>query len=286
MNMENNQNQWQQCLDKIQQHLLQKEGGQWVFDTWFAPITLETYNPTDNILMLGVPSTYVYEFIEHYYVNLLQMAVVHTFGPKTRVQYHLHQNADGLPVDFVRTPAYQVPTFHIPDAERRLRDEFTRHLKHEPTWLPAYNKVASWLDNNKGRGLLLVGTTGLGKSVIVRHVLPAIFQCPIPVVDASDLHRRLDELTRQRCVVIDNLGKEDAKVYGQPDRSFYHLCDAAERLGILLIIATNLSTTPKPQDWSWPWPYPTSIQERYGLEVVSRLRSLTRAIEFKGDDLR
>lgn len=279
--MKDFQEQWQQCQEKIQQQLQQKNSDPWVYATWFQPIMFESFDPQKRQLLLTVPSTYVYEFIEHYYVRLMSLVIAEVYGKGVDLRYRILQNGDGAPVDFIRTPQYQVPAFQIPDAANRLRTELTKRLGDRLQWLPAYDKVASWLSNNKGRGLLCVGTTGLGKSLICRDILPLIFQQSIVCVDASEIHKRLDELTRQRCVIVDDLGKEDVKVFGQVDHSFYKLCDAAERLGILLIITTNFSTNhvndPR---------YPANILDRYGNEVASRLRSLIRTIEFEGPDMR
>ena len=279
--MKDFQEQWQQCQEKIQQQLQQKNSDPWVYATWFQPVMFESFDPQKRQLLLTVPSTYVYEFIEHYYVRLMSLVIAEVYGKGVDLHYRILQNGDGAPVDFIRTPQYQVPAFQIPDAANRLRTELTKRLGDRLQWLPAYDKVASWLSNNKGRGLLCVGTTGLGKSLICRDILPLIFQQSIVCVDASEIHKRLDELTRQRCVIVDDLGKEDVKVFGQVDHSFYKLCDAAERLGILLIITTNFSTNhvndPR---------YPANILDRYGNEVASRLRSLIRTIEFEGPDMR
>lgn len=279
--MKDFQEQWQQCQEKIQQQLQQKNSDPWVYATWFQPIMFESFDPQKRQLLLTVPSTYVYEFIEHYYVRLMSLVIAEVYGKGVDLHYRILQNGDGAPVDFIRTPQYQVPAFQIPDAANRLRTELTKRLGDRLQWLPAYDKVASWLSNNKGRGLLCVGTTGLGKSLICRDILPLIFQQSVVCVDASEIHKRLDELTRQRCVIVDDLGKEDVKVFGQVDHSFYKLCDAAERLGILLIITTNFSTNhvndPR---------YPANILDRYGNEVASRLRSLIRTIEFEGPDMR
>ena len=138
-----------------------------------------------------------------------------------------------------------------------------------------------WLSNHKGRGLLCLGTSGLGKSVICRDILPVIFGRDICTVKADELYNQIEDLVSKRCIIIDGLGTEDKKRFGQPDRSFYKLCDTAERNGILLIITTNLSTTPVSDPR-----YPESILQRYGKDVTSRLSSLVRAVEFEGKDMR
>jgi DNA replication protein DnaC len=275
-----NEESWQQCLQLIRQQMKDE----WVFPTWFQPITCEHYDPQQHTLLLQVPSTYVYEFIEHYYVRLLQWAVAQTFGADTRIQYRIRQNADGAPVDFRLDASRECPHFQIPDAQQRLRAELIKHLGDGMHWLPAYDQVAAWLSDNRGRGLICIGTCGLGKTVICRDVLPAICQQTVAYCLSSDMPRRIDELLHARCVIIDDLGKEPKKFYGQDDLSFFRLCDAAERDGILLIVATNLSTSPVAERHRHV--YPNSIQERYGMDVISRLRATTSVVVFEGPDLR
>jgi DNA replication protein DnaC len=155
------------------------------------------------------------------------------------------------------------------------------YLGGRAKWLPCYDQVAQWLNDNKGRGLLCIGTSGLGKTLICERILPVILGSKIKTVTADALHEHIDDLLKERAVIIDDLGKEPAKRYGQPDTSFYKLCDAAERNGILLIITTNLST----RQVNNPL-YPSSIEERYGADVISRLRATTRVVMFEGQDLR
>ena len=100
------------------------------------------------------------------------------------------------------------------------------------------------------------------------------------------MNTRIDELLTQRCIIIDDLGKEDVEVknYGNRRHPFFELCDAAEKRGILLIITTNLSTNILPEQYRSI--YPDSIEGRYGKEVFSRLRAITRSIAITHDDMR
>ena len=82
-------------------------------------------------------------------------------------------------------------------------------------------------------------------------------------------------------MIIDDLGKEPRRQYGNVDNSFFELCNNAERTGHLLIITTKLSTTPSDRAL-----YPESIQERYGAEVLDRLKSITRMVRLEGESLR
>lgn len=279
MNSQTYAEKWRECLRDIDQYLSDKKGGRWVFDTWFSCVAVDSYDPQQRSFVLQVPSIYVYEYLDKYCAELLKGVLCKNFGQDVRLSYRVRQNAAGAAVDFMRNSIGQRPVVSIPDAETRLRAELQRRFPGGYQWLPAYDRIARWMTDNKGRGLLTMGTSGLGKSVICRDILPVIFEQRIPSVTAQELPTRIDELTKARCVIIDDLGKEPTKRFGQPDRSFYDLCDAAERNGILLIITTNLSTTAD-------YRFADSIEHRYGPEVLSRLRSLVLPILFEGKDMR
>ena len=104
---------------------------------------------------------------------------------------------------------------------------------------------------------------------------------PIPSVSAKDVHTRLEDLKHERICIIDDLGKEPRRQYGNVDNSFFELCNNAERTGNLLIITTNLSTTPYDRTL-----YPSSIQETYGTEVLDRLKTITKMVRLEGQSLR
>lgn len=176
----------------------------------------------------------------------------------------------------------QIPRFSVPNARERMEKGLQHYLGDRAQWLPCYDEVANWLADNKGRGLLCIGTSGLGKTLVCEKILPVILGRKIKTVGADGLYDQIGELLKERAVIIDDLGKEPSKRYGQPDTSFFKLCDAAERNGILLIITTNLSTTHVTNN---PL-YRSSIQERYGMDVISRLRATVKTVEFKGSDLR
>ena len=58
---------------------------------------------------------------------------------------------------------------NVPDSRRLLFSAiryFVSLEKKEAVWLPEYEKVASWLNDNGGRGLFLYGTCGRGKSIL------------------------------------------------------------------------------------------------------------------------
>lgn len=264
---------WQQRLDAIREKIDPR-----IFNTWFRPVTFDSYDPAKNTLTLRVPSAYVYEYLELYQSRALQWMISGFLKEGWQLNYRILQSVGGHPADFVLDPYAHRTFLKTGDARQRMEAELG---KRSLRWQPAYDAVSDWLTDNKGRGLLCIGTTRTGKSVICCDVLPAVIQQQgIVKCNATEMASRINELLRARCVIIDDLGKDDIKRYGQLDRSFYKLCDAAERNGILMIITTNLSTTPVNDPR-----YPESIERRYGPEVLSRLRATTKVVIFEDPDM-
>lgn len=75
---------WDNCLEMIQANVSEQQ-----FKTWFATIVFESFSEKDRILLLQVPSTYAYEYLEQYYVGLLSKVISHCFGPNVTLRYRL-----------------------------------------------------------------------------------------------------------------------------------------------------------------------------------------------------
>lgn len=284
--MEDYSGSWDSCLRQIRDRL----GDERVYGTWFACIGFECYDSRENVLTLRVPSHYVYEYLEQYGVRFMAWAVSAAFGNGVRLQYRIVRPDPSFAdvAGYLRQHGYNPDanpySIAVPDARRRLEDGLRYFLPEGFTWLPAYDRIAEWLTDNKGRGLLCVGAPGLGKSLICRKILPVILGNngrPVPSVTSHELHEMGPELMRERLVIIDDLGKEPRRHFGETDNTFHELCNNAERNGNLLIITTNLSTTAVSNPL-----YPDSIERRYGPEVLDRLRAIVRSVEFRGASMR
>ena len=302
--MEDYQQRWNQCLQLIHEWLpkdtngaIKSDDAEWVYQTWFATITFESFDPKTGQLILCVPDSHIVDYIEHYRMGVWSWVLKRFFGPTVQLGYRVMSSASSQPEGYLKDSLpHERLHFTIPDARERLQEELRRAIGPGFQWLSnptqlgdlAYDKIVSWLQDNQGRGLLFVGTTGVGKSVMCCDILPAIIggreREKIPVVKAEDIRTRLDELKRASVVVIDDLGKEPRKHYGETDNSFYDLCEASTQGGPLLIIATSLSTTPVgPQHRQQ---FPLSIWERYGNEVLDRLSVVCTATVYSGKSLR
>lgn len=75
---------WSKCLDLIRESVTEQQ-----FNTWFRPIVFESYSTDDRTLLVQVPSPYVYEYLEQYYVGLLSKVLASCFGTNVRLRYRI-----------------------------------------------------------------------------------------------------------------------------------------------------------------------------------------------------
>ena len=75
---------WDECLRLIQANVTEQQ-----YKTWFAPIVFESYSEQEHTLMVQVPSPYVYEYLEQYYVGLLRKVLERVFGTNVILRYRI-----------------------------------------------------------------------------------------------------------------------------------------------------------------------------------------------------
>ena len=73
---------WDKCLLLIKGNVSEQQ-----FKTWFSPIQFESYNESNKTLLVQVPSSYVYEYLEGNYVDLLQKVLTKYYGIGVRLKY-------------------------------------------------------------------------------------------------------------------------------------------------------------------------------------------------------
>lgn len=170
----------------------------------------------------------------------------------------------------------------IPNAEKRLRGglQYVVNMKSgcDAEWNEHnYRPIVDWMTDNKGKGLLMFGGCGLGKSVIGMYILPLLIKDVhhkvVNIFSAQELNQKIDEILKLHIIYVDDIGTEDnLNSYGNKRMPFAELCDAAEKKGKLLMLTTNLSIE--------------ELTQRYGDRVVDRLIATTKAVPFTGDSLR
>ncbi len=154
--------------------------------------------------------------------------------------------------------------------------------------LPEYDEVIDWMMNTEGKGLLLMGDVGRGKSNIIGGVIPTLLRCKqvhVRAIHAQDMGKRmqvpqglsaethLDYLINSGYPIIDDLGVESIiNDYGSKSEGFNAIINAAERYCKPMFITTNLTGE--------------ELLDRYGDRTLDRLKHLCRIIIFKGNSMR
>lgn len=75
---------WDDCLHLIKENVTESQ-----YKTWFAPIVFEKYDAESQTLLIQVPSRYVYEYLEQYYVTLLSKVLCRCFGTNVQLNYRI-----------------------------------------------------------------------------------------------------------------------------------------------------------------------------------------------------
>ena len=75
---------WAQCLQLIKANVTEQQ-----YKTWFAPIVFESFSESERTLLVQVPSPYVYEYLEQYYVGLMAKVLERVFGTNVTLRYRI-----------------------------------------------------------------------------------------------------------------------------------------------------------------------------------------------------
>lgn len=169
-----------------------------------------------------------------------------------------------------------VPSVEIADAEKYIRQGLEYFCGKDYKWLSAYDEVVKWANDNKGKGLLLLGDYGTGKTLIsCRILLPLInhfwqqehlgdtdyWLCKFPASSLASAAECTSNL------IIDDLGIEDiSNNYGEKIDYFARVINKIEFEGKLLICTTNLDTD--------------ELKKRYGFRVWDRMKALMKPVVF------
>lgn len=73
---------WDKCLEIIKDNITPQ-----AYNTWFTCINMKSYK--DGELILGVPSNFVYEYIEAHYVDLIKKTLKRVFGKEINLNYSI-----------------------------------------------------------------------------------------------------------------------------------------------------------------------------------------------------
>ena len=121
--------------------LIRKNVTEQIYNTWFKSIVFEQYDEAQKMILVQVPSPFVYEYLEENFVDLLGKVLYHCFGKGIRLSYrvvtdkehNLSQDIEAEPADAIdkvkpRTRANQSPTILDAAQPQQLDPQLNPHL--------------------------------------------------------------------------------------------------------------------------------------------------------------
>ena len=260
---------WDNCLALIKQNVTEPQ-----FKTWFAPIVFEHYDEDKRMLRVQVPSMYVYEYLEQYYVGLLGKVLSRCFGQNVQLTYRIVTDKDhGLTQDVEAQPSAEIedtpvnprinksPTL-IDAAPQQLNPQLDTHKTFQSFIEGDSNKlprtvglsIAEHPGKTTFNPFFVYGPSGCGKT----HLINAIgIRCKemhpqkrVLYVSARLFQVQFTDATRQNTVndfirfyqTIDVLIVDDIQEWATATKTldtFFHIFDHLFRLGKQIILASD-----------------------------------------------
>lgn len=75
---------WDQSLALIRKNVTEQ-----IYNTWFKPIVFEQFDEAQKMILVQVPSPFVYEYLEENFVDLLSKVLHRCFGQGIGLKYRV-----------------------------------------------------------------------------------------------------------------------------------------------------------------------------------------------------
>ena len=270
---------WDDCLRLIKANVSEQQ-----FKTWFAPLVFESYSEAENDLLVQVPSPYIYEYLEQYYVGLLSKVILRVFGPNVSLRYRILTDktnntttdveSEGLGLNIEEMPVSdrvnQGPSVLDAATPQQLNPQldpkktFQSFIEGDSNKLP--RTVGLSIAEHPGKStfnpFFVYGPSGCGKT----HLINAIgLRCKetypqkrVLYVSARLFQVQFTDASRQNTVndfinfyqTIDMLIVDDVQEWATAEKTvatFFHIFDHLFRLGKQIILASDRP----PVDLKW-----------------------------------
>ena len=269
---------WDNCLALIRENVTEQQ-----FKTWFAPIVFENYDEDSRILLVQVPSRYVYEYLEQYYVALMSKVLCRCFGTNVQLNYRIvvdkthgmnvvEQGSEPVNIEApqVTTRGNKAPTPLDAAMPQELNPQLDVHktfqsfIEGDSNKLPRTVGVA--IAEHPGKSVFnpffVYGPSGCGKT----HLINAIgVKCKemypkkrVLYVSARLFQVQFSDARRQNTIndfinfyqSIDVLIVDDVQEWATAEKTvatFFHIFDHLFRLGKQIILASDRP----PVDLKW-----------------------------------
>ena len=261
---------WNDCLALIKENVNEQQ-----FKTWFEPIVFEHYDEDSRTLLVQVPSMYVYEYLEQYYVGLLSKVLTRCFGQSVQLTYrivtdkahNLSQDVEGdRPSSIEAAPATtrgnKAPTVLDAAVPQDLNPQLDPHKTFQSFIEGDSNKlprtVGLSIAEHPGKStfnpFFVYGPSGCGKT----HLINAVgVRCKelyprkrVLYVSARLFQVQYTDAVRQNTVndfiqfyqTIDVLIVDDIQEWATATKTldtFFHIFDHLFRLGKQIVLASD-----------------------------------------------
>ena len=261
---------WDNCLSLIRENVTEQQ-----YRTWFEPIVFEKYDDDSRTLLVQVPSMYVYEYLEQYYVGLLSKVLTRCFGQSIQLTYRVvtdkqHglsqtvQAEDPVNIEPAQptSRANQSPTVLDSTPYQELNPQLDVHKTFQSFIEGDSNKLPSTVGisiaEHPGKStfnpFFVYGPSGCGKT----HLINAIgVRCKemypqkrVLYVSARLFQVQFTDATRRNTVndfihfyqTIDVLIVDDIQEWATATKTldtFFHIFDHLFRLGKQIILASD-----------------------------------------------
>lgn len=177
---------WGNCLALIRENVSEQH-----YNTWFKPIVFESYKPATKTLLVRVPSTFFYEYLEANFVDLLSKVLHQNFGDGIRLTYRVVvvKDAPGgttpLPLDKEDasdiSPKLRDPEQNAGAQEAQTEDietqldpklTFNNYMEGESNKLPRSVglSIAEHPNTTQFNPMFIYGPSGSGKTHLVNAI--------------------------------------------------------------------------------------------------------------------
>ena len=148
------------------------------YKTWFKPIVFESYKPSTKTLLVQVPSSFVYEYLEQNFVDLLSKVLHRNFGEGIRLTYrvvagqehNLTQNMELGSEDVAMTE--KKPQQEDIDTQLDPKLTFNNYMEGESNKLPRSVglSIAEHPNTPQFNPMFVYGPSGSGKTHLINAI--------------------------------------------------------------------------------------------------------------------
>ncbi len=177
---------WEDALALIRKNVTEQ-----IYNTWFKPIVFEQFDEAQNMVLVQVPSPFVYEYLEENFVNLLAKVLQRCFGLNIRLSYRVvtdkEHNLSQVVVDDTvtgvekrtpRTKGNESPTVldaaqpQQLDPQLDLHLTFSNYIEGDSNKLPRSvgQSIAEHPNTMQFNPMFIYGPSGCGKTHLINAI--------------------------------------------------------------------------------------------------------------------